>query len=595
MMGGPPGPGGLSSMGAPPGTAQRMGTSQGQRLGTVRSGTRQGTAAQQPLGVGAHTEVKVTDRPMTMQGVMGMKTGSVGPKRQIYDKTYYVVELRKRCQELHDEVAKLHKEIGEIQRDSQLYNDLEKRYDSLVKTVRSLEGDLADHNLATDKQRTDTRPEEVHHMYMIMKQQNEQQRSDVDQIFLEKRGHEEEIQRMDQEIVSISRAAEDRLNELHPDQRREYEDLREENGRLSHELSEAREELDQVNGRLNSVEGRLRSDMLRTRYQQFVTVRKELNERLEGLEKEVQQCGMSIPDQRELLLAKVKSDNAEIVTAEKRNSELKLENERLRAQIREVATDAQERKDEGSDQQKYEILFTKDQEMTQFIEGFDDNKAEEEKKMADKQASIVRCLESISKSLGLPSDVSPEAHLRDMEDELGFKKTQLINSETTQSRLEAELAKREGELEKIESLDVKISMELQQVEAKMQQYEHDIETKYDLVADMRMQGDAQLKRLEARKAALESRISALRQQVGFLKLRLESRKQQLSDDDAANGLDAQELKIRQFGQTLYTLRSFIAQKSGESDYRSEMGACHDMAAQINKILQDQALRPAVCA
>jgi hypothetical protein len=26
-------------------------------------------------------------------------------------------------------------------------------YDSLVKTVRSLEGDLADHNLATDKQR----------------------------------------------------------------------------------------------------------------------------------------------------------------------------------------------------------------------------------------------------------------------------------------------------------------------------------------------------------------------------------------------------------------------------------------------------------
>jgi len=595
MMGGPGGPGGLSSMGAPPGTAQRMGTSQGQRLGTVRSGTRQGTAAQQPLGVGAHTEVKVTDRPMTMQGVMGMKTGSVGPKRQIYDKTYYMVELRKRCQELHDEVARLNKEIGEIQRDSQLYNDLEKRYDSLVKTVRSLEGDLADHNLATDKQRTDTRPEEVHHMYMIMKQQNEQQRSDVDQIFLEKRGHEEEIQRMDQEIVSISRAAEDRLNELHPDQRREYEDLREENGRLSHELSEAREELDQVNGRLNSVEGRLRSDMLRTRYQQFVTVRKELHERLEGLEKEVQQCGMSIPDQRELLLAKVKSDNAEIVTAEKRNSELKLENERLRAQIREVATDAQERKDEGSDQQKYEILFTKDQEMTQFIEGFDDNKAEEEKKMSDKQASIVRCLESISKSLGLPSDVSPEAHLRDMEDELGFKKTQLINSETTQSRLEAELAKREGELEKIESLDVKISMELQQVEAKMQQYEHDIETKYDLVADMRMQGDAQLKRLEARKASLENRISALKEQVEFLRIRKNSRKQQLSEDDAANGLDAQELKIRQFGQTLYTLRSFIAQKSGESDYRSEMGACHDMAAQINKILQDQALRPAVCA
>ncbi|CAK9068812.1 unnamed protein product [Durusdinium trenchii] len=97
--------------------------------------------------------------------------------------------------ELVDEVSRLNKEANDIQQDNNVYASLEKRYDSLVKTVRSLEGDLADHNLATDKQRTDTRPEEVHHMYTIMKSQNEQQRADVDQIFLEKRSHEEEIGR----------------------------------------------------------------------------------------------------------------------------------------------------------------------------------------------------------------------------------------------------------------------------------------------------------------------------------------------------------------------------------------------------------------
>merc|ERR1719401_942731 len=149
-----------------------------------------------------------------------------------------MLELRKRSQELVDEVNSLKKEINEIQQDNQLYLNLEKRYESLVKTVRALEGDLADHNLATDKQRTDTRPEEVHHMYTIMRSQNEQQRSDVDQIFLEKRSHEEEIQRMDQEISTIARAAEDRLSELHPDQRREYEDFREENKRLVQDLAE---------------------------------------------------------------------------------------------------------------------------------------------------------------------------------------------------------------------------------------------------------------------------------------------------------------------------------------------------------------------
>merc|ERR1719310_775804 len=96
----------------PPGTAMRgmMGTRQG--LGT-RQGTRQGTAAQQPvLGVGALTEVKVADRPTTMQGMMGMKTGSVGPKRQIYDKTYYMLELRKRIARLQEELTKINNEIN---------------------------------------------------------------------------------------------------------------------------------------------------------------------------------------------------------------------------------------------------------------------------------------------------------------------------------------------------------------------------------------------------------------------------------------------------------------------------------------------------
>jgi intraflagellar transport protein 74 len=550
-------------------------------------GTRQGTATQKQPGIGTLTEVKISERPMTMQGVSGMKTGSFGPKRQIYDKTYYVVELGKRCRELADEVTKLNKEISETQQDNQHYAALEKRYDSLVKTVRSLEGDLADHNLATDKQRTDTRPEEVHHMYMLMKSQNEQQRSDVDQIFLEKRSHEDEIARMDQEISAIARSAEERLNELHPDQRREYEDLREESNRLGADLADAREELDQVTGRLNSEEGILHGDILRSRSAQLSSMRKELAERLGTLEVEVQQCNMTIPEQREHLLAKVKNDNAEIITVEKKNSELKLANQKLKTSISEVLTDAQEKKDESSDQQKYEILFAKDNEMSQFINEFDVIKAEEEKKMKDKQESIINLLQNISKSQGLPTD--PESHLTDMQEELDFKNKQLQNSETTHNRLEAELAKREGELEKIESLDVKISLELQQVEAKMRQYEHDMETKYDLVADMQARGSDQLRRLEAQKQFSTGRVSALRQQVHFLKITVDSRQQQLRDDEGAAKLEAHEQKIRQFGQTLHTLRSFIAQKCNESDFGPEMSNCFDMSAHINKILQGQKL------
>merc|ERR1719188_1828426 len=102
-------------------------------------------------------------------------------------------------------------------------------------------------------------------MYMMMRQQNDQQRSEVDQIFLEKKSHEEEVQRLHEEILTLARAAEERLNELHPDQHREYEMLREENTQLANELTERREENDQITERLLTLEGHLRSDVFRIR------------------------------------------------------------------------------------------------------------------------------------------------------------------------------------------------------------------------------------------------------------------------------------------------------------------------------------------
>merc|ERR1719262_236438 len=138
--------------------------------------------------------------------------------------------------------------------------------------------------------------------------------------------------------------------------------------------------------------------------------------------------------------------------------------------------------------------------------------------MKDKQESIERLLENISKALQLQAGMTPDGHLRDMEDELDFKSKQLANSESTQNRLEAELLKRQGELEKIESLDTKISLELQQVQTKMEQYEEEIANKFDRLGEMKRVAEDQMKSLEQRKRYLETRNSALRQQVRFLKL-----------------------------------------------------------------------------
>lgn len=41
-----------------------------------------------------NSQIKVADRPVTQQGLRGIKTGSKGPNRQVQDRSYYIGLLR---------------------------------------------------------------------------------------------------------------------------------------------------------------------------------------------------------------------------------------------------------------------------------------------------------------------------------------------------------------------------------------------------------------------------------------------------------------------------------------------------------------------
>ena len=58
------------------------------------------------FGVGLNTDIQVADRPVTQQGMRGMRTGSMGPGRQVADQSYYIGVLRNRVRSI-DLVHKL--------------------------------------------------------------------------------------------------------------------------------------------------------------------------------------------------------------------------------------------------------------------------------------------------------------------------------------------------------------------------------------------------------------------------------------------------------------------------------------------------------
>ena len=128
------------------------------------TGMRQSTAMQKEAnltGVGYNTKVTAVDRPVTNHGMSGIKMANQGPGRQIYDRTYYKNLLKTKQTEITDEITKMKQEVENINSDTTTYLTLERKYESLIMEVRKYEGELADYNLALDKYRSDTKPDDI--------------------------------------------------------------------------------------------------------------------------------------------------------------------------------------------------------------------------------------------------------------------------------------------------------------------------------------------------------------------------------------------------------------------------------------------------
>jgi vacuolar-type H+-ATPase subunit D/Vma8 len=125
--------------------------------------------------------------------MMGMSQKAVGPGRQIYDRNYYANLLKNKNNDIVSEIQKMKQEVEDINKDNNTYLTLERKYETLIKDVRKYEGELADYNLALDKHRSDTKPEDIEALYMHIKNQNDKQRTHLDGLFSEKRDMENEI------------------------------------------------------------------------------------------------------------------------------------------------------------------------------------------------------------------------------------------------------------------------------------------------------------------------------------------------------------------------------------------------------------------
>uniref|UniRef100_A0A3B3Y314 Intraflagellar transport 74 homolog n=1 Tax=Poecilia mexicana TaxID=48701 RepID=A0A3B3Y314_9TELE len=493
--------------------------------------------------------IKVADRPVTQQGLSGMKTGMKGPQRQILDKSYYLGLLRSKINELTTETSKLHKEIENFNQENSVYVSYEKRAESLAAEIKDLQGQLADYNMLVDKLNTNTEMEEMINDYNRVKAQNDIEARSIDSIFTERREREEVIRAIEEEIRRERQVAEEVVQAMPSAKRDKYFSMTTANEELLQELSHSqiKQEMVRLHETLASLEGKRNA-----------------------MEDEHKSLG-SPQEEREKLLKQVEL------------TEIRDRRRQISEDIRNLDQDSEAA--QGECQQKYKELKRKEEEIDRFLDSFEESRAEEQEKLTRSQEGIVSLLEHCSRNmLRLRHvDTVTASELKNMQEVLVSKETEVVQSESTARGLTTESRRLQQDLEKVQQLEGKISAELSTLKEQVSTMETELLTYRDLDA-LRRSADDKRKRLQEERLTLSQRRDSFLQLLEEMSLKHEALKTKLQENETHAQLTNLERKWQHLEQNNFVMKEFIASKTQESDYESVAKVVYQQVADYNKSL-----------
>uniref|UniRef100_A0A8K9XUN9 Intraflagellar transport 74 n=1 Tax=Oncorhynchus mykiss TaxID=8022 RepID=A0A8K9XUN9_ONCMY len=523
----------------PPPTAVRVGT--GIVPGTGRPGTR-GGALGTPGVLSA--QIKVADRPVTQQGLSGMKTGMKGPQRQILDKSYYLGLLRSKINELTTETSKLQKEIDTFNQENSL----------------------------VDKLNTNTEMEEVINDFNMLKAQNDREAQSMDVIFTERREKEEMIRAVEEEMEREKQAADDIIKKMSPEKQDQYAAMKANNDELLQELDGRQEELDTLITRKETFEAELYHSQVKREAVLLHEKLQELELKRDAMVAEDKSMG-SPQEERDRLFKQVKEDNQETASMERQLTEMREKMSLINEEIRQLDNNMEEH--QGERNQKYKELKKRDETMdseltiTYFLSFKGD----------------VSCvlMQNMNRMRQISSVTASE--LKSMQEDLSFKETEMHKSQNTAKGLSSENHRLTLDLQKVEQLESKINTELTSLKDRIETMTQELET-YSNLDNLKAAGE------DKKKVLSEDRVSLAQRRDGFHKVMqkmnevYEALKTQLQDNETHAQLTNLERKWQHHEQNNFVMKEFIASKGMESDYRPVVKTVSRQLAEYNKILID---------
>ena len=555
----------------------------------MRSGSRAGMRV--PTGqrqinedaiksIGFTTNTKVIDRAVSRQGLTGAISGAGGQKieRKIQDKSYYVTLLKTKISDISNEIVKMNDQIGKINSDMTKYGALNKEYEILSKEVQDLEGELADYNLAGDKYRSNMRAEDIEEVYNRIKLYNKKKMDESDNLFLDKAKIMDQLQQIEQEHNRVSQGIEQRLLDLDPDQKNEYEAIREENQNYVLQIYQLREEMAELNSQLVEGENALRNNPNKMEAHKLKDSINLLKRKKEELELQTNESGLSIDELKQRLMAKAKEQ-----TMEKNNIDKKIPDTRKLIEANKKAIieiEKEMKSQQSSDNTKaVDSIAEKDKEISAFIENHENIKRNHYKEVRAKEEVVLALLNNISEKINLGE--KPLEGGTGIKERIKEKKDMIEKSENTLEEAKAKYEELVIKLERLDKLDETLKKDIDNYKEKLMRINNDISKKFDKIEEQKDFLKRDCERKKKLLVILNQNKENYSKLLTSLTLKNRTKNTQLEDNDIYKRLHELEVKMQQNENTIYSLQSYIDSKANENQYGNLLKECMDLQQKIN--------------
>lgn len=507
-----------------------------------------------------------------------MKAQGQNTGRLVQDSAYYVGLLRKKISDVNNETIKLRTEIDQQSKDNTQYTQLERRYEQLLKAKENLEGQLADYNLALDKIRSATDPDDVMHMADNMAMKNRQMGQDLDRIFMQRKQRENETMQIEDQIETIHRAIQKRINDMEPGRLRAYNELMVRQKDLQDRMLQCDTRLNHVNTTIRSYEADEKTNALRKEYLTLERNYQSLRKDSEALREEIEIASLDPKEAHTRFVARVNNLKNNTKAMEEKSVQLRQKIESMRNSLNDLSKNTQE--GDSEDVAKYELLQKRDLEMTTFMDSFDQTRQGIVDEQRQVQFMIVALLEHIGKGIDETTQLPTKDALGEMEDARAFKEKNLNTAQRTMESLVAERKKREKELEMLRSSEPKLMGELSNLRESMGRMRSEMEDFQDLER-LRREFNTTKTYLQDLKNSYLKRRDTMRQQIQSVSAEYEALKKQLNSHEVGRELTETENRLKHNERAIFDLREFVETKTRETDYETVRGLCLKLSDALN--------------